>query len=332
MYRSKKELVMSKSRRERLVGPIVSMPTFCDDEYNLLLDRQRKHVRWLMEQGIKEGDGVLLISGGVGETYMLHDEEYRTLAELVVEEAKGQVPTMVMIHELGARRAAMKAKWAADAGVDFALLSPPHYSLPTEDDIYEHHKYVNDAADIGIMLYNSYWVMPAPGYMYTARLLERLATLENVMSIKWSAPSVPQYLDGLKRFGDRYNFIENMWVFGYGSRYGSKGFIDLHGNAAPRLSLHIWQMMKSGRHTELDEFHLKHRFEPFQLPEGEPPGWSSVGDGWHALTVLKLLGLDAGPAFPGQALPSDAYVEHQRKMIEASGIRDWVDWDQSLLE
>ena len=56
--------------KERLVGPIVSLPTFNDDKYNLLLDRQRIHIRWLMEQGISEGNGVLLIAGGVGETYI----------------------------------------------------------------------------------------------------------------------------------------------------------------------------------------------------------------------------------------------------------------------
>ena len=33
--------------KERLVGPVVSLPTFNDDKYNLLLDRQRIHVRWL---------------------------------------------------------------------------------------------------------------------------------------------------------------------------------------------------------------------------------------------------------------------------------------------
>ena len=124
--------------KERLVGPIVSLPTFNDDKYNLLLDRQRIHIRWLMEQGISEGNGVLLIAGGVGETYMLNDDEYFKLVDLLMDEVKGTVPTMVMISETGTRRAAMKAKYAADAGVDYALLSPPHYSSPSESDIFLH--------------------------------------------------------------------------------------------------------------------------------------------------------------------------------------------------
>ena len=117
--------------REKLVGPIVSMPTLNDDAHNLLPDRQRKHVRWLIDQGIREGDGVLLISGGVGETYMLDDYEYETLTDLLVYEADDATPTMVMVSELTAKRAARKVRYAADAGIDFVLPSPPHYSRPT---------------------------------------------------------------------------------------------------------------------------------------------------------------------------------------------------------
>ena len=40
---------MAKIRKEKLVGVVASLPSFCDDDYNLLLDRQRKHIRWLID-------------------------------------------------------------------------------------------------------------------------------------------------------------------------------------------------------------------------------------------------------------------------------------------
>ena len=56
--RNNQELItMGRTRREKLFGSILSMPTFNDDNYNLLLDSQRKHVRWLIDQGIVEGKG-----------------------------------------------------------------------------------------------------------------------------------------------------------------------------------------------------------------------------------------------------------------------------------
>ena len=62
---------MADSRKDRLVGPVISLPTFTDDEHNLLLDRQRKHIRWLIDNGIGEGSGVLMVAGGYGESYFL---------------------------------------------------------------------------------------------------------------------------------------------------------------------------------------------------------------------------------------------------------------------
>ena len=72
---------MGRSRKEKLVGSILSMPTCCDSEDNLLLDRQRVHLRWLIDHGFKEGSGVLLIAGGMGEGYFLDDDEWYALTD-----------------------------------------------------------------------------------------------------------------------------------------------------------------------------------------------------------------------------------------------------------
>ena len=58
---------MSKARQSKLVGPVVSLPTFTDEDHNLLLDKQRKNIRWLIDNGFKNGEGVILVAGGYGE-------------------------------------------------------------------------------------------------------------------------------------------------------------------------------------------------------------------------------------------------------------------------
>jgi dihydrodipicolinate synthase/N-acetylneuraminate lyase len=95
---------MAASRKEKLVGPVISLPTFTDDDHNLLLDRQRKHIRWLIDSGIREGSGVLMIAGGYGESYFLEDYELEALVDVLADEAGDEVPTMVGIFELSARR------------------------------------------------------------------------------------------------------------------------------------------------------------------------------------------------------------------------------------
>jgi len=44
---------MAGSLKDKLVGVVVSLPTFCDEDHNLLLDRQRKHIRWLIDHGLQ---------------------------------------------------------------------------------------------------------------------------------------------------------------------------------------------------------------------------------------------------------------------------------------
>lgn len=324
---------MSKSRQEKLVGAVVSLPTFCDDDYKLLPDRQRKHIRWLIDHGLKEGSAVLMAGGGLGEGYFLGDDEFKQIVDVLTDEAGGQVPTMVGVFELSARAAAEKAAYAAQAGIDFIQLSPPHYLLPSEDDVFGHFRYVNDRVDVGIMAYNIPWAMPKPGFELSARLINRFTELENVVGIKWSSHNINHFLRVLRQFSDRFHFIDNMQIFSLGNRLGMKGFISHHANAAPRLALHWWDMLKNQRFDEFDQEYLKIRFDPFiEVVNPEEATWVGVGEGPTARLSLKLLGLDSGPPFPAQSMPSDAYVENARRAVEASGILEWVEWDQSIFE
>ena len=43
------------------------------------------------------------------------------------------------------------------------------------------------------------------------------------------------------------------------------------------------------------------------------------------------MGLETGPNFPAQAQPSQDYIDHTRRVIDESGIMEWVDWDPAIL-
>ena len=51
---------MGTSRKDKLQGVVLSLPTFNDDKFNLQLHRQRKHIQWLLDQGLKEGNAVFM--------------------------------------------------------------------------------------------------------------------------------------------------------------------------------------------------------------------------------------------------------------------------------
>ena len=323
---------MIKCRKDRLVGVVLSMPTFCDDDYNLLLDRQRKHIRWLIDHGLKEGSAVLMVNGGFGEGYFLDDDEWRATADVLVDEARGEVPTMCGVYEVSARRAAKKAQYAAEAGIDFIQMAPPHYMVPSEENVFGHFEYVNDAADIGIMAYNTPWTMPAPGFEFTENLFERFTELENVVGIKWDSYDIRHYARMLRLFADRFNFIDNMTTkLSLGARLGIRGFIDFgYANVAPRLSLKLWELLRAKKYDEYEELWSSVPGLAIYGPEGQR--WFDMGEGPSTHFKLQTMGMDAGPVFPAQATPPEDWSEIAQRAIEASGIMEWVDWDQSVFD
>jgi 4-hydroxy-tetrahydrodipicolinate synthase len=322
---------MTISRTDRLKGISVSLPTFNDDEFNLELDKSKTHIRWLLDQGIDESNSVMFIAGGLGEGYFLDDYEWEAMASTVAEAADGKVPTGIGVFELSARRAARKAKYAADLGLEFIQCAPPRYLQPKEDEIFGHYQYISDHADIGIMAYNTPWAMPA-GYNFSRTLIERLITIENFAGVKWSAGSAQHYIDMIRLFGDQTSFISNGGIMSIGYKMGARGFTDFMVNVAPRLSLHRWQLVQEQRWDEFDELELNMRIDP-NLNAVKPGELSSagMGEGPDARLRLSALGMETGPHFPAQAGYSQAHKDAYMKTVEASGIREWVDWDQSIL-
>ena len=174
--------------------------------------------------------------------------------------------------------------------------------------------------------------MPEPEFRDDA-LLERLGELENVVGIKWSSHDVRHYLGMLRLFAERFNFVDNMMIFSLGFRLGMKAFINFHANVAPRLPLKFWELLQQKRYDEFDQMWLKMRFDPFlKVVRPEEQAWVGAGEGPTSRLTLRALGMESGPAFPAQAEPPQAYLDAARRALEASGILEWVDWDQSIFD
>ena len=322
---------MSDPRREKLVGAWLTLPTFNDDGYNLLLDRQRIHLRWLMDNGFKEGNAVLMLAGGNGEGTMLNEDEWRSLANVLAEEAVGKVPTALGVYEFSARAAAKKAKYAADLGIDFIQLAPPHYMAPSDNDVFGYYSYVNDASDVGIVAYNLPWCIPG-AYEFTQPLFERLATLENVVGIKWGCISIQHWAKMIRLFKHRFNFIEQGGILSVGFRLGIVGFTDTLGPVAPRLSLRKWELIREKRFEELDEIEIAKLDATVADSRLDLATYSGMGEGPTSREPLRALGMETGPAFPYQDPLPDYWIQNNQRIADVTGLKEWVDWDQSIFD
>ena len=324
---------MSKTRKERLVGPVIAVRTFRTDDGKLDLEKQRRHLRWMIDQGITEGNGVVMGAGGGGEGYFLDDAQWRAIMELTADECKGRVPSIAGIWELSASEAARKAEFCARLGIDFVQVQPPHYMVPTDEEVFHHFKAINDAADVGIICYNAPWAMPQPGYEFTPPLLERLLSLENVEGVKWCSYDMRNYVTCLRLFAGKLNFINNQppFVLSLPIKLGMTGFINGHGNVAPRLVLHIWDLWQNKRYDEYDELILRMYVDPvLRVHMPEELRWRGMGEGPLARLDMETAGLKMGPSFPAQQPLGEEFAKDFREGFAQSGLADWVDWKEEV--
>ena len=106
------------------------------------------------------------------------------VAQTVVEEAGGRVPVAMGAQTTSTRELRQLAKTAQRLGCDFIQVSCPFYFTHTEDDFYEYVAAAAEAADIGIIVYNTFWTSAGISF----GMVERLCDIPNVVGLKWATP------------------------------------------------------------------------------------------------------------------------------------------------
>jgi dihydrodipicolinate synthase/N-acetylneuraminate lyase len=160
--------------------------------------------------------------------------------------------------------------------------------VPSEQDVLNHFRDINDTADIGSMAYNIPWAMPDRGFDLTSRVLERFCELPNAVGVKWSSNNIYHYLRMLRWFGHRLKFIDNMIILSPGMCFGAKGFIDWYANAMPGLCLKFWELLRSERYDEHDRLYMKPTFDP-QLATVHPEQQSYEDATWQSSKDIGIL-------------------------------------------
>ncbi len=327
--------VRNAARKDQLVGPIGALRTFTNDDFTPRLDKQAFHLNWVIENGITTGNGCIMVAAGGSEGYFMSESEWEDHVRMAADVADGRVPIVAGIFDLSARQAVARAKFAADVGCDFVQVAAPHYMLPTNAEVIEHFRWINDSVDIGIFAYNTPWAQPQPGYDFQEPVFEKFVEFENVIGVKWSSFNQDFYLKMARLFADKLNFVCNQMtrVLSLPAKLGFKGFINSDGLVAPRFVLHEWDLFKNGRFDELDNLILKTYVDPFlRLAVPEDIVWASMGEGPHVRVGMEALGMSMGPAFPAQQALSADTVRQRREGFEKSGLLDWVDWKEELWE
>jgi 4-hydroxy-tetrahydrodipicolinate synthase len=188
-------------------------------------------IKRLARRQIEAGIHFLVPCGTTGETPTLSADERRRVVELVLEEARGQVPVMAGAGGYDTKEVVHLAKEMHELGVQGLLSVTPYYNKPTPEGLFQHFSAVAAATPLPIVLYN---VPGRTGCNIDAPTLTRLATIPNVIGVKEASGNITQMVeicraapsDFLVLSGDDALTLPLMAI-------GGRGLISVAANAIP---------------------------------------------------------------------------------------------------
>ena len=301
--------------RNRLVGPCVPVVTFYRPDLELDLARLRTHIRFLIEGGIREGSGFLLVAGAGGDFPLLSLEERKQVVAAAMEEAAGRVPVVVGAQDSNPRVTLELAAYAAELGADAVQISPPYYFTPSDEDILRVFRTYSAEIKTGIMVYNTPWEGKGIGL----ELLGELIQLPNVVAVKWAAETLHEYRMGLLLYADKVAMINNMATAVWAMMLGCTGFITHLANVWPAHEVETYRLIREGKWEEALE-RQKRLWLPWYNFRAKM-GKRTAGESSVVKAALKLVGQpDPGPVRPParELLPEER--EELREILARGGV------------
>ncbi len=156
-------------------------------------------------------------------------------------------------------------------------------------------KLINDATDVGIMVYTDFW----HGHSFPHEFFTRLLDLDHVVAIKFSQPSVVEFRETLTRFADKFAFVDNQTEHVTGNKLGEVGFLSHEAHFHLEHQLQLWNAIKKKDYTKAVELlaQLNWPFYNFHVSMAKT---TTINDANSTKAAIEMIGLAAGPVRPPQ--------------------------------
>jgi 4-hydroxy-tetrahydrodipicolinate synthase len=133
-------------------------------------------------------------AGTTGENPTLDIPERLRMVEILVDEAKGQVPVLAGCGGYNTKEVVHLAREMQKAGADGLLSVTPYYNKPTQEGIVQHFSAIADATPLPIVLYN---IASRTGMNIETATVARLAKMPSIIGVKEASGSLSQMCDVL---------------------------------------------------------------------------------------------------------------------------------------
>ena len=157
-----------------------------------------------LRQGLRSYPGMgirgVLVNGTSGEWFSQTSAERRRVAQIAVEELRGNIPVVIGCTTFTAAHTGELAQHAEKIGADGVMSTPPPYCVPTPREVICYFQGLSEYVDTPIMVYN--WARGTNVEIKYDTSVE-LSKIENVVAIKDSTTDRDQMIKTLEHVGDK---------------------------------------------------------------------------------------------------------------------------------
>ncbi|MGH7910851.1 MAG: dihydrodipicolinate synthase family protein [Candidatus Dormibacteraceae bacterium] len=289
--------------KRALAGAMISVATPVTSAFDLDLETLRRNLEFMLAGGADRGSAVFLVAAAGGEFPMLSLEQRKQVIATSCEAVAGRVSVVASLQTNSTREAIELARFCKDAGVTVGQLSSPFYYTPTPADIQRFFSDVASQGGLPIMVYNNWWNT----LNMNVDTVTRLAEIDGIVALKWSAPAQSQYREGYQRLRDRLAIIDNASDHVTASLLGADGFITHISNFWPAYPRRLWSLMQAREFEALrDALAFKWEWRRWTARVTE----YTEGEGPFIKAAMDEVGLRSGdPIPPGLPVPQDLRSE-----------------------
>jgi len=304
--------------KERLAGCYVTIPTmFRDPDLEIDISATRRAARFLLDNGMDEDHGTLLVGGAAGDFSTMRFSERLSVLEGVVDEVNGVMPIVVGGQSTSTQESVDLAKAAQSIGAQFIQVSCPYYFQHTQEDFLEHIKTIASHVDIGLVIYNTFWTSSG----MSKWLIDEFARIPNVVGLKWATgrSDSMEFEDVVAHYSDRFCIVDNHLKFCISHSLGARAFEVHTCNYWPEWGVRLIDQLNAGNYKEVQLDLVRTTLPFYQLWQEIEENYTS-GDGYLDKLCMELVGLTSSRSRPPTRDVRELYRERARQMLIECGV------------
>ncbi|HWE40765.1 MAG TPA: dihydrodipicolinate synthase family protein [Isosphaeraceae bacterium] len=198
----------------------------------------------LVDTVIGAGVHGLWILGTTGRFDLIPDDRQRLVAEVAAEAARGRLPLVLNVSDMGTARTLTRAKLFDDLPYDYYAALPPWYLPMAPGEVVDYFQALADSLAKPLVIYNAPWV----SNQLTFDQLRRLAEHPRIVGCKDVNPSLSRTLDWPVEERRRlsFSYLHGYDLLALSTELGADGFVTNLGNPFPELCVAIWEAARAG--------------------------------------------------------------------------------------